>query len=422
LKRLEIAIAGAGLAGLAAALALHRLGHKVIIFEQFDTPKPIGSGLILQPTGLSVLDWLGLGDEIRALGARIDRLFGAATGTGRTVLDVRYDAIGSARGCAVHRAALFNVLFNAVKHAGIEIETTRQISDSFGGYLKFVDRNVTTKFNLIIDALGARSPLRQKCFPAPNEKHLAYGALWASLPWPEHGFDPHALEQRYDQASVMIGVLPIGRVAQGSHAQTAFFWSIRHADIQQWKARGLNAWKDDVLRHWPQTEGLLSYIQHADDLTFARYQHHTVLRPYGDRMISIGDSCHSTSPQLGQGCNMALLDVRALCEAMQQHSNFDHVAKDYTHRRKRHVRVYQAMSAMFTPFYQSDSKLLPLFRDHVVPPLARIPLAQRMLAKLVAGTFVEPVRAGRQFMRDHSTNGEWNSPPSDDRTGGDVGG
>ncbi|TIX85584.1 MAG: FAD-dependent oxidoreductase [Mesorhizobium sp.] len=47
---LDIAIAGAGPAGLVAALYLKRAGHRVTIFERFDAPKPVGSGLILQPT------------------------------------------------------------------------------------------------------------------------------------------------------------------------------------------------------------------------------------------------------------------------------------------------------------------------------------------------------------------------------------
>ena len=63
-KAYEIAIASAGPAGLAAALYLERAGHKVTIFERFDEPKPVGSGLMLQPTGLTVLADLGLLDEI----------------------------------------------------------------------------------------------------------------------------------------------------------------------------------------------------------------------------------------------------------------------------------------------------------------------------------------------------------------------
>ena len=64
MKRLDIAIAGAGPAGLATALLLAAAGHRVTVFERFDEPKPVGSGLILQPTGLSVLADLGLLDDI----------------------------------------------------------------------------------------------------------------------------------------------------------------------------------------------------------------------------------------------------------------------------------------------------------------------------------------------------------------------
>jgi 2-polyprenyl-6-methoxyphenol hydroxylase-like FAD-dependent oxidoreductase len=50
----RIAICGAGPAGL--ALMLTRDGHAVDLIERFERPAPVGSGLILQPTGLSVLD------------------------------------------------------------------------------------------------------------------------------------------------------------------------------------------------------------------------------------------------------------------------------------------------------------------------------------------------------------------------------
>ena len=120
----DIAIAGAGPAGLAAALYLGRGGHRVTIFERFEAAAPVGSGLILQPTGLTVLDDLGLLADIIALGSRIDRLHGADATSGRTVLDVRYDAQKGGRfGLAVHRAALFGVLLRAVLSAGIAIET-----------------------------------------------------------------------------------------------------------------------------------------------------------------------------------------------------------------------------------------------------------------------------------------------------------
>ncbi|MGL4489213.1 MAG: FAD-dependent oxidoreductase, partial [Rhizobiaceae bacterium] len=55
MRALDIAIVGAGPAGLASALYMVRAGHHPVIFERFETVAPVGSGLMLQPTGLTIL-------------------------------------------------------------------------------------------------------------------------------------------------------------------------------------------------------------------------------------------------------------------------------------------------------------------------------------------------------------------------------
>ncbi|MFD2454241.1 FAD-dependent oxidoreductase [Ideonella paludis] len=66
---MKIAIVGAGIGGLALATMVQRAGHQVCLWERFEQPKPVGSGLVIQPVGLGVLDHLGLGDQARAMGA-----------------------------------------------------------------------------------------------------------------------------------------------------------------------------------------------------------------------------------------------------------------------------------------------------------------------------------------------------------------
>ena len=383
--RHHIAICGAGPAGLAAALALNRQGHRITLFDQFETPKPLGSGLILQPTGLAVLDWLGAGDRIRRLGARIDRLYGKACGSERVVLDVRYAALGEARGLAVHRAALFNVLHEAVAEAGIDLETSGLVKDLDGTSVILNQGRRTVRFDLVIDALGSRSPLIAHAAAPDYRKRLDYGAIWASLPWPGGRFDAHALEQRYDRAAVMLGVLPIGRQRELMPEQTAFFWSLKTAEFGVWRQRGLAALKDQVLRHWPECSPVLEAIISPEQMILAAYDHHTLALPYGDRLVFIGDSAHSTSPQLGQGANMALLDVRALASSLQEKPDLRDALAAYARKRRLHVKLYQMLSRVFTPFYQSDSLLLPLARDHLVAGLSRLPPVQRMLAAIVSG-------------------------------------
>ena len=384
-KSLHIAICGAGPAGLAAALALRSQGHRISIFDQFERPRPLGSGLILQPTGLAVLDWLGVGLRIRGLGARIDRLYGKACASGRTVLDVRYAALGAARGLAVHRAALFNVLHDAVRATGIEVETLCQIKGLDGTSVILNQGRRCGPFDLIIDALGANSPLIAHSSAPDSRSQLDYGAIWTSLPWPGAAFDPHALEQRYDRASVMIGVLPIGSVSEGEARQAAFFWSLTSGAFPAWQAAGLAPWKEQVAALWPETQPLLANITTPEQMVMARYDHHTLLLPYGAKLVFIGDSAHSTSPQLGQGANMALLDVFALTQALKQNPDLPAALDSYARKRRLHVKLYQGLSRVFTPFYQSDSMLLPLARDHLVASASRVPLVQRLLAGIVSG-------------------------------------
>jgi salicylate hydroxylase len=413
-RSLTIAIIGCGTAGLAAALLFERAGHTVTLVERFSEPQPLGSGLILQPSGLAVLDELGLAGSLIAAGSRIDRLFGLNAATGSVVLDVRYAALKRERfGVGIHRAALFEVLFTAVQTRAVAIETGVEIGDAETGsdgkvsLLAASGRRIGP-FDIVVDASGTRSPLLGHAARPAARLPLSYGALWANVPLAGTGFDRHALEQRYRRASVMVGVLPIGRYGEQSEPLAALFWSLKADALDAWRSAGLAAWKTEVERVWPATAPLLEHIVAPEQLTFASYRHQTLPQPHGQRIAFIGDAAHSTSPQLGQGANMALLDAYALAVALDTASDLDAALRHYAQLRRWHVRLYQAASRMFTPFYQSDSAALPLIRDRVVPPLARLPGIDRMLALLVSGLIGDPLR--RLGLKEAAIAGESDRP------------
>ena len=157
------------------------------------------------------------------------------------------------------------------------------------------------------------------------------------------------------------------------------------ADFAAWHVAGLEKWKARVRSLWPETAELLDTIVSPEQMVLARYDHHTLALPYGEKLAFIGDSAHATSPQLGQGANMALLDVMALTQALQESTNLPAAMDSYAKKRRFHVKLYQGLSRVFTPFYQSDSLALPLARDHLVAGLSRISVAQRLLANIVSG-------------------------------------
>lgn len=400
MKQLDIGVVGAGPAGLATALFLSRSGHRVEILERFDTPAPVGSGLLMQPTGLTVLAALGLFDTIQSLGNRIDRLHGADAVSGRTVLDVRYDAAPGGRyGLAVQRAALFNTLHDAALADGIAIRTGINLVSTAqrAGRAVLMDQALQDAgdYDLVIDASGARSMLAAGSTSAPAIRDLTYGAFWATLDGAGADYDRTALSQRYDKAKVMIGLLPAGRAAAGDPNKVAFFWSLKIADAEAVKAAGLGQWKSLIQGYWPECQPFLDQIDDWDQLTLARYAHRTALPPYCGNVVFIGDSAHSTSPQLGQGANMALLDAAALSYALATCADIASALATYARARRNHVRLFQMLSLAFTPFYQSDSTAIAWVRDRLVSTIAKVPPMPGLLAAIVAGTVIDPfVSAG----------------------------
>lgn len=384
---LTVAVLGCGPVGLATAIALTRAGHSCCLYDRFDRPAPVGSGLMLQPTGLAVLDALGVSDAIRRLGRRVDRIVGRIAPAGKAVLDVSYEGIApGAHAYGIHRSALFDALMAAALDLGIPLHPSVRISAvkvEGGKAVPLAAEGLgLPPCDLVVDAMGARSPLGGGAIADP----LRYGALWASLPWHGSPFREDRLEQRYKGAHTMVGVLPCGTPRQGAVPQAAFFWSLRVDRLAEWRSRPLADWKSEVLSTWPETQPHLDAIADRDALTFASYSHRTARHRPDSLVAHVGDAFHSTSPQLGQGANMGLLDAMALADAIAHASTVPAAILSYAASRRRHVAVYQALSRALTPFYQSDSRTLPLLRDHVVPPLARSRPGRWLLASTVAGT------------------------------------
>lgn len=382
----RIAIVGCGPGGLAAALMLRRAGHNVTLFEQFTEAQPVGSGLLIQPAGQAVLATCGLLDNLKALAARVGRLHGISVTSGRRALDVNYEHAGEgAPALGVHRASLFAVLMDAVRAAEIpvlvnhKLVAAKETSDAITPV--FAAQGAGTSFDLLVDASGARSPL-----VSGKSVELPFGALWATVDIPENGdVPPAALNQRYLRARQMAGIMPIGHNPETGNAGAAIFWSVRRADAAHGMAGDAGPIREAFCALWPEAAPYVSQVQSIDDWTLATYHHRTGNPAASPRRISIGDSWHCTSPQLGQGANMALIDAAALARALDEATDLVEVGRRYRQLRQFHVSLYQTLSWLFTPLYQSGDRVRPLLRDLSTHYLGGMPLARNLIALTVSG-------------------------------------
>ncbi len=110
-----ILIAGAGIGGLTAAIALQRLGVPVVVLERAPTLAPVGAGLLLQRNALQALRHIGMMEKVIAAGVPIGLMEGRNP-AGTALMGIRPETVWGdleVPVVAFHRAALHDVLLEA---------------------------------------------------------------------------------------------------------------------------------------------------------------------------------------------------------------------------------------------------------------------------------------------------------------------
>ena len=360
-------------------------GHAVEVFERAATPGPVGAGFLLQPVGLAVLWELGLLDAALRHGAPVTRLYGE-TVSGRPVMDMRYaDLAPGLCGLGLQRGALFELL-DAAWRDGRRLHAGHAISaiDVERGLVTDAAGDTHGPFDLVIVADGAASTLRASVATAKLDQPYPWGAWWCLVDAADWPFADE-LRQRYVAARRMVGMLPVGGRPGDATRKLSFFWSAPCTALEAGIADPAR-WRDEVAAVWPEAADRLAPVAVPGALAVARYRD-VVHRAWSrGRAVLLGDAAHAMSPQLGQGVNMALLDARALRDALRAETAVPAAFAGYERERRAHVGIYHFWSRWLTPLFQSDHDRVAWCRDRVFHPLSRLPGSRGQSLRVLTGT------------------------------------
>ncbi|BBZ34764.1 FAD-dependent monooxygenase [Mycolicibacterium confluentis] len=304
-KRLKAAIIGGGIGGLSTALALHRTGANVRVYERAHRLGDIGAGVSLQHNSQRVLDRLGVGQRVGRLGSLLPE-FQFFTPDG-TVVSHEIYSVG-AWPLALRRADLVAALASALP-PGTVCTGHRCVlfgQDEDSAVVGF-DNGALVHADVVIGADGIHSTL-QRYVAEPADPvfsgMVAYRGLipaarlhnWPAglLTWGGEGRHLLTYPVRAGQLVNYVGFVPAGDEMLGS-----------------WSAPGDPAVLAAEFADWaPETAHLLSRVEST--FRWGLYDRDPLPRWTTGRLALLGDAAHPMLPHLGQGANQAIEDALAL--------------------------------------------------------------------------------------------------------------
>lgn len=320
----HVLIAGAGMGGLAAGLALLQKGFDVDIFELGDELRELGAGLWVSANGAVVLRSLGLEEQIHEINLpaadRVVRLWN--TGESWSVYNRGKDASDADHSLImVLRSELQRILYEAIVALKPDAIRFGAKVTGFEDHGQRVELHIadgsTATGDILVGADGAHSAIRRAMF-GPAE-----GRFTGALAW--RGVTPMSrLTERHREPIAATWVGPTAHVTtypirRGDEEMVSFSGQV---DSQEWHAE---SWSDkgsleDALRDFAGWHEDITDLFRGADMLFrwGLFVRPTLATWFKGHATLLGDACHSMVPYLGQGLNVAFEDSYILARCLDE--------------------------------------------------------------------------------------------------------
>ncbi|MFD9100384.1 FAD-dependent oxidoreductase [Streptomyces virginiae] len=314
MQRRHAVVAGAGIGGLTAAIALHRRGWRVTVCERAPEPPTTGAGIGLAPNALRALDAIGV-DAARAAGSAVPATMGVRRTDGRWLTRAETSYMAARYGMppiAVPRPAFTAALAAALPPGALRYGTAvTGVDDAAGRPTVRTAEGPDLAADLVVAADGIQSPLRRAHFPAHPGLHYIGETAWRTLvdapdlPIP-------SMSETWGRGE-RFGVTPLADGRFYLYATALAPAGTRSADPRAELRDRFGSWHDPI----PALLDRVGRFDPADVLQNDLYDLAAPLpRLHHGRIAWIGDAAHAMAPNLGQGGCQAIEDAVVLAHLL----------------------------------------------------------------------------------------------------------
>lgn len=316
---MKIAVIGAGIGGLSAALALQKSGYDVTVYEKVAEMRPVGAAISVWSNGIKCLNYLGLHEKVVAVGGTMASLAYINGKDNATMTQFSLQPLVEAMGerpYPISRADLQFMLLDAVGEQNVKLgkRMTQLSDDGKTVTIDFADDS-TAQADLVVCADGTHSYAREYVTGEKMQRRYAGYVNWNGLIDIDESIAPATQWTTFVGEGKRASLMPI------AGGQFYFFFDV---PLEKGLDNHRENYQNNLRRYFSGwCEPVQKLINQMDASVTNRVEIHDIepfMTFYKGRVVLLGDAGHSTTPDLGQGGCQAMEDAVYLARSLQVNS------------------------------------------------------------------------------------------------------